>query len=139
MRERDSDAQGSRDARRAVRPLAGSERRARVPVPDTDRTRLPGPCSVDTGPAPGGRPGPCSGGRAVSGEGARPVWNRLQCSSPIWSETLHGSVRRRPDGCGLRRGLPDRAADIVAAQERSESLRRSSDVIAHTHPSHAPR
>ena len=52
----------------------------------------------------------------------------------------YGSVRRRPDsdGCGLGRGLLDRAADITAARERSESLLRYSDVITHSHMSHAP-
>ena len=39
------------------------------------------------------------------------------------SETMHGPVRRRPDGCGLGRlgGLLDRAADIIAARARSDS------------------
>ena len=52
----------------------------------------------------------------------------------------HQSVRRRPDVYGLGRGLLDRAADIAAARERSESLLRypGSDVIAHMHTSHAP-
>ena len=54
------------------------------------------------------------------------------------SETLHGPVRRRPDGCGLGRGLLDRAADIIAARARSESLPRHSDASTHMHMSHAP-
>ena len=46
----------------------------------------------------------------------------------------------RPDVCGLERGLLDRADsdDITAARERSNSLLRYSDVITHTHTSHAP-
>ena len=51
---------------------------------------------------------------------------------------MHGSVRRRPNGCGLGRGLLDRADDITAARERSESLLRYSDVITRMHTSHAP-
>ena len=41
-------------------------------------------------------------------------------------------------GCGLGRGQLDRACDITAARERSESLLRYSDVITHMHASHAP-
>ena len=53
---------------------------------------------------------------------------------------MHGPVRRRPDGCGLGRGLLGRAddSDITAARRRSESLLRCSDVIARMHTSHAP-
>ena len=42
---------------------------------------------------------------------------------------MSGSVWRRPDGCGLGQGLPDRADDITAARERSESLLRYSNGI----------
>ena len=42
---------------------------------------------------------------------------------------MHGPAWRRPDGCGL----VDRAADAIAARERSESLLRYSDVITHMH------
>ena len=42
---------------------------------------------------------------------------------------MYGSVRRRPDGCGLGRVMLDRAADLTAARERSESLLRYSEVI----------
>ena len=53
-----------------------------------------------------------------------------------------GRVRRRPnDGgpvCGLGRGLLDRADDITAAQERSESLLRYSDAMTNMHTSHDP-
>ena len=61
-------------------------------------------------------------------------------NTPVRSrqETIHGSVRRRPDGCGLGRGLLDWAADIIAARARSESLIRHSDVFTHMHMSHAP-
>ena len=51
---------------------------------------------------------------------------------------MHGSVRRRPGGCGLGRGLLDRAAGTIAARARSESLLRHSDVSTHMHMSHAP-
>ena len=40
--------------------------------------------------------------------------------------SICGSVRRRFEGCGLGR---DRAADITAARERSESLLRCSYVM----------
>ena len=50
----------------------------------------------------------------------------------------YGSVRRRPGRCGLERGLLDRAAGITAARERSESLFRYSDGIAHVQTSLAP-
>ena len=51
---------------------------------------------------------------------------------------MHGPVRQRPDGCVLRRGLLDRAADIIAARARSESLIRYSDVPTQKHMRHAP-
>ena len=51
---------------------------------------------------------------------------------------MHGPVRRRPDGCGLGRGLLDRAANITAARESSESLLVYSHVITHIYTSHAP-
>ena len=75
------------------------------------------------GPAPRAAGGVCSG---------------LRFSGRIWSETVRGPVRRRPGSCGLGRGLLDRADDVSAARERSESLLRCSPVIAHTRPRHAP-
>ena len=65
---------------------------------------------------------------AAAGDGCKPVstvrardrqtvWNHFQYSSPIQSETIHGYVLRRPDGCGLGRGLQDRADDIRREQE----------------------
>ena len=51
---------------------------------------------------------------------------------------MHGQARWRPDGCGLGRGLVDRAADFIAARARSESLLRHSDVSTHMRMSHAP-
>ena len=87
---------------------------------------------VRSSPPPGCR-GPPPGCR-----GRRAVWNHFQYSCPIVSGTIHGPVRRRPDGCGLGRGLLDRADNITAARERSESLLGYSGVITHMHTSHAP-
>ena len=64
-----------------------------------------------------------------------PVWNHFQYSCPV---IVRAYAWAGSDDCGLGRGLLYRAANIIAARARSESLLRYSDVTDHMHTNHAP-